>query len=80
MVCFVYGHSLGGLLLTSYLINNPNLEIAGVILSAPWYGLPVLAGMTEFKKFTIRKLEPHMKEFIMTSNINLHTICRDYSV
>jgi alpha-beta hydrolase superfamily lysophospholipase len=32
---FVYGHSMGGLTVASFLINNPNLKIAGAVLSAP---------------------------------------------
>jgi alpha-beta hydrolase superfamily lysophospholipase len=32
---FLMGHSLGGMTTTSLLMNNPKLELAGVILSAP---------------------------------------------
>lgn len=35
---FIYGHSMGGLTVTTYLINNPYLNIAGVVLSAPLMG------------------------------------------
>lgn len=33
---FIYGHSMGGLTITSFLINNYNLNISGVLLSAPF--------------------------------------------
>lgn len=33
--CFIYGHSMGGLAIASFLMNNPGLNIAGAILSAP---------------------------------------------
>lgn len=32
---FIYAHSMGGLVVTTYLFNNSGLNIAGVILSAP---------------------------------------------
>lgn len=35
---YIYGHSMGGLTITSFLVNNPQLNIAGVILSAPMLG------------------------------------------
>jgi acylglycerol lipase len=33
---YLYGHSMGGLTIMSYLLNNPNLNISGVVLSAPF--------------------------------------------
>lgn len=32
---FIYGHSMGGLSVASFLTNNPTINIAGAILSAP---------------------------------------------
>jgi alpha-beta hydrolase superfamily lysophospholipase len=32
---FIYGHSMGGLTVTTYLLNNTGLNISGAILSAP---------------------------------------------
>lgn len=32
---FLYGHSMGGLTVTTYLLNNAGINVSGVILSAP---------------------------------------------
>jgi alpha-beta hydrolase superfamily lysophospholipase len=35
--CFLYGHSMGGMLVTTILINNPQLSLSGALISAPLY-------------------------------------------
>ena len=47
---------MGGLTILSYLVNNPNLNVAGVILSAPFLGLPASAMVDDKKKLIIKLL------------------------
>ena len=35
---FLFGHSMGCLVTTTFLLRNPSLKISGVILSAPFFG------------------------------------------
>lgn len=51
---FIYGHSMGGLTVLSYLINNPNLNISGVILSAPFLGFHPSQGIDSTKAALVR--------------------------
>ena len=37
---FILGHSMGGLITTSFLLNNPHVNLAGVVQSAPLLGIP----------------------------------------
>ncbi len=37
---FIFGHSMGGALVSSLMIQNPNLNIAGVISSGALFGVP----------------------------------------
>lgn len=37
---FVFGHSMGGGLVSTLLTQNPNLNIAGVICSSALFGIP----------------------------------------
>ena len=37
---FLYGNSMGCMVLATYLQRNPDLNIAGVIFSAPFFNLP----------------------------------------
>lgn len=40
--CFLFAHSMGGLIINSYLGCNPDIaaRLAGVIYSAPYFGAP----------------------------------------
>jgi alpha-beta hydrolase superfamily lysophospholipase len=37
---FLYGHSMGGALTSKFLMNNPDLNVSGLVLSAPLFSLP----------------------------------------
>jgi acylglycerol lipase len=37
---FLYGHSMGGLLVLSLGVRNPSLNIAGIVATSPLLGLP----------------------------------------
>ncbi len=43
--CFLMGHSMGGLTVNTYLGLNPNIaeRLAGVIYTAPFFGMPEFA-------------------------------------
>jgi acylglycerol lipase len=62
---FLYGHSMGSLTLVSYLINNVQLSIAGVILSAPFLGFTESKQMDLKKKTLIKLLQPHLEELLL---------------
>jgi alpha-beta hydrolase superfamily lysophospholipase len=57
---FIYGHSMGGLTILTYLMNNPDLNIAGVVLSAPFLGIAERQNVDEAKKLIVRFLAPHL--------------------
>jgi alpha-beta hydrolase superfamily lysophospholipase len=46
---YVFGHSMGGGLISSLFINNPSLQVNGIILSAPLIGLPLTIEHNKFK-------------------------------
>ena len=51
--CFLYGHSMGGLSTASFLANNPKLNLAGAILSAPLMRFSKENDVDEVKKLII---------------------------
>jgi alpha-beta hydrolase superfamily lysophospholipase len=77
--CFLFGHSMGGLTVTSYLGLNPVLaeRFAGVILSAPLLGFPDHADMNAGKKLFITSMGKVLGEFVMNAPMPLHKICRN---
>ena len=58
---FIYGHSMGGLSIATYLTNNPNLNIAGVVMSAPLLEFHDSFGMDSKKRFLVKLLQPHIE-------------------
>jgi alpha-beta hydrolase superfamily lysophospholipase len=66
--CFLYGHSMGGLLVTTILINNPQLSLSGAILSAPLYETSS-AEMDVVKEQVLDSLSGLLKDNVLNSYI-----------
>lgn len=66
---FLLGHSMGCLVVNSYLGFNPKIaqQLAGVIFSAPLYGVPDFANMDPVKKAVIKAIGPLLEDFVMIS-------------
>ena len=47
--CFLVGHSMGCMNNQTFLIQNPNLNLAGVIHTAPFFGFPEAAQVGLYK-------------------------------
>ena len=56
---FIYGHSMGGLTVFSFLVNNPNFNIQGVILSAPFLDVNRTM-LDDSKRKLVKFLAPHL--------------------
>lgn len=68
---FLYGHSMGGLTVATYLLNNLDLNISGVILSAPLLNFSDSKPIPESKKIIVKALAPHMEVSFSSSSIHL---------
>ena len=55
---FLYGNSMGGLALNTFLLRNPDLKLAGVIFSAPFFGFSDSLGVTWFKQILLQLVNP----------------------
>lgn len=75
--CFLLGHSMGGLTVNTYLGLNPQIadKLAGVIYSAPFFGIP--KKMNAFEKLIISGIAKVMDELVMISSLPIHKICRN---
>lgn len=51
---FVFCHSMGGGLMLTYLLKNPDIKIAGVIFYSPWVGFPKELNLNEFAQYCLR--------------------------
>ena len=74
--CFLIGHSLGGLILTTILINNPDLPISGAIISAPAYESSS-AEIDDFKFYCMQKVAGVLKEGVFNSYLAFSSLSRD---
>eukprot|EP00347_Sterkiella_histriomuscorum_P006574 403352255 len=74
---FIYGHSMGGLTILSFLINNPQLNISGVILSAPLTGFHPISQVDDTKANLVRIIGHEIEDFVINPKIPTHLICSD---
>ena len=77
---FLYGHSMGGLTLVSFLINNNNLNIAGVILSAPFLAFTKDNEIDNFKRVAVRAMSKELDNLVLNPMISLDIISRDLKI
>ena len=49
---------MGGLALNTFLLRNPDLKLAGVIFSAPFFGFADSLGVTWFKQILLQLVNP----------------------
>jgi alpha-beta hydrolase superfamily lysophospholipase len=84
---FIYGHSLGGLVVIKLLLDKPELNISGCIITSPLLGLAKNMHFDWIKKQFMHYLGDHLSDFIVNSRVNptaltkktkyLHTIFDD---
>ncbi len=53
---FIFGHSMGGGLISSLFIKNQYLQVNGIILSAPLIGNPLTIDNDPFKSFILERV------------------------
>jgi alpha-beta hydrolase superfamily lysophospholipase len=58
---FLYGNSMGCLVVNTFLLRNPDLKLAGVIFSAPFFGFADSLGVTWSRKILLRIVDPILK-------------------
>ena len=46
---FLYGNSMGCLVINTFLLSNPDLNLHGVIYGSPFFGMAEHIGMTPFR-------------------------------
>jgi alpha-beta hydrolase superfamily lysophospholipase len=73
---FVYGHSMGALILTSFLMNNPEINVSGVIMSAPLTAPPPNVHLDSARLFLANFLGEQMPELIVSPKINLSAVTK----
>ena len=75
---FLAGNSMGGLTLMTYLIRNPQLNIAGVIFLAPFWYLPPTVDNLEVKLFLSPLLDPFIGEIVVNNHISISSLTKDF--
>jgi alpha-beta hydrolase superfamily lysophospholipase len=67
---FVYGHSMGGALVTSLFMRNPYLNVAGVILTSALFGLPKERKFSAGKLWFLRLFGDELEEVMLNSMVS----------
>ena len=76
---FLYAHSMGAMVLATYLDQNPDIagRLAGVIYTAPFFGIPDHLGFGTIRKCVTKFLSLHLEEFALSAGIAVHTNSRN---
>jgi alpha-beta hydrolase superfamily lysophospholipase len=74
---FIFGHSMGGGLVSSLFINNQYLQVNGVILSAPLLSYPINTKQDKFKNWVLNKIGNDINDFVCHGSINPTDLCKD---
>jgi alpha-beta hydrolase superfamily lysophospholipase len=73
--CFVMGHSMGGLVVTTLLLHNPGLKLAGAVISSPLYNHRDLS--CPHKNAAIGAVAGELKQFVVNAQIVASATSRD---
>lgn len=73
---YLLGHSLGGGLVSSLFINNPYLQLQGIILSSPLLGCPIALPEDPFKSFILNNYGNKLKDLLVSGNINVSALTK----
>ena len=71
---FLYGNSMGCLIINSFLLKNPNLPIQGIIFGSPFFQPHKSAGLTPFRKWLLVSAAQGLEGFATQAPINLHKV------
>ena len=73
----LFGHSMGGLIITSISIDYPYLNISAIIVEAPFLGMPVGRELPWHKKLIIKYFGNNFQTFVLNSMINITAIAKN---
>jgi len=76
---FLFAHSLGCTVVSTYLSLNKDIaaRLAGVIYSAPLFGVPDFTGISYVKAQAIKLMAPLLEDFTLAIPRPIHKVCRD---
>ncbi|KAL4456535.1 hypothetical protein ABPG74_000642 [Tetrahymena malaccensis] len=74
---YIYAHSTGTLGVLSYLIMNPQIQVAGLVSLNAFLKVPKYFGLTQNKKFLARILLMFYEDLLVNSKINLSALCKN---
>ena len=67
---FIYAHSMGGLITAKLLLDRPNLNVSGCILTSPFLSLPKDRKISFMKLFIVRQIGDELEDLIVNSMVN----------
>lgn len=73
----LFGHSLGGLIVTSILIDYPEIKISAVIVEAPFLGMPEGRALPWHKRLIVKYLGNSLHPFMLNSMLNLTSVTKN---
>jgi alpha-beta hydrolase superfamily lysophospholipase len=71
---FMYGHSMGGLVVLDYLLHHPEATLNGVVLTGPLVGMPGVSPLLVWAGRILNRIKP---DFAMEAGLDIAGISSD---
>lgn len=71
---FLYGNSMGCMVINTFLLKNPDLKFAGVIFSSPFFGMSERYQLTWFRKQILKLISPIISLFCLQAPIRINSL------
>lgn len=75
---FLFGHSMGSLNTTSFLLNNPKLNIMGLFAHAPFYNFADGLVPT-YKRYIMPFLTDFFSDFVIVGKVNAQYVAENHT-
>lgn len=75
--CFIQAHSMGCLDTVNFLINNPQLKIAGVIAGSPFWGLSATHNIGVVRRLIVKLFASFLEELPINNAGSMHHLSHD---
>jgi alpha-beta hydrolase superfamily lysophospholipase len=74
---FLYGFSMGCMVINTYLLANPDLKIDGVIFESPFFKMGRSMNMDPVREFLSRLIRPLLQNFVINVPFKMQEMSRN---
>lgn len=74
---FIFGHSMGGMNVTTFLLNNPGLNLAGALICAPMFD-QLQQNLPDWKRLAAPMIKPLLSDVVIQGKVPIQYIANKH--